>query len=568
MRKIEDLRYILSRTQKIYLIILFVMLIIGMGLEIIGLGAIIPLLTVILDPNKLSNYLIKYNFDFLLNYSKNELILFTLIIICVVYFLKSIYLVTLNYSLNKYTSNLVSFLSTKLFNNILRSEYAYHLKNQASDSIKLLQIEVNHFNAYFSSLLSLIVEIFLCLSILIMLVFIEPIGSTIVFMFITSMGLVLDIVSKNMLEKWSFIRQEYDKKLTSLYINGIQSIRDIKIYCKELFFIKSVTIENQKKASISTKQMTLKQIPRYYLEFVSIIALTILIFYISKSGKDTDELITITSLYVAATFRILPSINKILQSLQSIKFYSNSVDNILIGLKLIPNKAKENSNFHFKASINLNSLSYKYPSSKDYVLKNITLEFKKNTTIGIIGTTGSGKSTLVDLVTGLIKPSKGLIQIDNKFDVFQNSNWKSNLGYITQNVNLFNLTIAENIAFGTDKKNIDELKIHRLLKMVDLYDFVISKDDGIYSILDEKGKNLSGGQIQRLAIARALYHDPQVLILDEATSALDVKTENKILNTISTFHNKKTIIIITHRPSALKYCDSIYEVKDKNLIQI
>jgi ATP-binding cassette, subfamily B, bacterial PglK len=569
MNKFLSFRKHLSKQQKLKLIVLVVLLLFGMGLEVIGLGVLIPLLTVILNPDSLREFAESHeSLAFIFNYKQLELILFSLIGICLVYLFKSIYLIFLNYKLNKYIASLISDLSNKMYSNFLNADYLFHLMNDSSDLIKSLQIDINHFNVYFSSFLNLTVEFFLCIAILTTLIYVEPLASIIVFSFILVMGGALNFFSRYKLSKWAIIRQEFDTNLTTRYIESIQSIREIVLFSKTSFFEDKVREENIKKAIISTKQMTLKQVPRYYLEFISILGLTILIYLMSYYGKNTNELITSTSLFVAATFRILPSINKILQSLQSIRFYQNSLMIVKNRLEIKHLNSKSNDPIIFEKSIKLTNVSYKYPNTSKNVIEKAYLDISKNTTIGIVGTTGSGKSTIVDLISGLIQPNTGKILVDDQYEIYSNNNWKSKIGYISQQINLFEGTLAQNIAFGLNENEINYKKIESLVRQIELFDFVDSKPEGINYLIKEKGKNLSGGQKQRIGIARALYRDPEILILDEATSALDVDTEDRILKTIKSLTIKRTIITITHRPSSLSICDKVYKLIGKKLIEI
>lgn len=556
---------LLSKNQKKKLIVLFFFLIIGMFLEIIGLGILLPIITVILDFEKLSYYIQTYErLNFFKNFDYNEIVGYGLSLIVLVYFIKNVFLMLLNYRINKFQSILSSDLSTKLFSNFLKSDMIFHIKNKSTDLVKNLQIDIGHFTAYFTALFFGITEAFLVLSILISLIIIQPIGTLFIFCFISIMSYIFYKISNIKLTKWAKIRADFDNDLIKKYIESLESIREVILSTNSNYFIKKVKSLNKTKSTIATKQATLKQLPRYYLEFLSICAIIVLISYLTQSGKNTESVIATVGVFTAATFRLLPSTNKILQSLQTIKFYQNSVSLIKDRLNHIDKSFKKE--IKFKSEIIFNQVTFIYPKAKKPVLENFNFQINKHETIGIIGPSGSGKSTIVDLLCGLIKPIKGEILIDNKVLNTNNSFWRQGIGYVNQSPSLFDSSLKQNIALGYNDNEIDLSRIDLAIRESDLNEFTNKHQQRENYLITEKGLNLSGGQRQRIAIARILYKDASLLIFDEATSALDKVSESKIFETIKKLKGKKTIIIISHKEDNLKICDKIYQLKGGKLI--
>lgn len=333
----------------------------------------------------------------------------------------------------------------------------------------------------------------------------------------------------------------------------------------------------KKRSVIYTKIQTLMDLPKVILELVAIIVFVVMIYLILKANQNIQYFIPIIGLYVGASFKLLPALNRIIVSTQRIKRSSASLITIKNQLKdydrnkKIINKILTQNTvtpMKFEKNIVLSNIFFKYPDKKNFVLKNINLNIKKGETIGIIGKSGEGKSTLVNIICGFIVPTEGKIFVDG-IDIQTNlREWRSILGYIPQTTYLFNDTIYNNICFYSDNSETDEKKFREIVEISQLKSFLEEIPLNKETIVGERGVLLSGGQAQRVALARNIYKNPQVMILDKSTSSLDFENEKKILETIKSFTGKKTIIIISHKQSALSFCDKIYEVQDQKCIQI
>jgi ABC-type multidrug transport system fused ATPase/permease subunit len=375
--------------------------------------------------------------------------------------------------------------------------------------------------------------------------------------------------TKRKLKAWGSLREDLDRQVTKIALEGLGGIKDLLILGKTTLFIEEFSKKNYLKARLNANQATVSQMPRFYLELISIVGLVSFIMALLLQGKETTSLITILGVFVAATFRMIPSLNRIIAAIQTMKFFLPSVDIIYKEINSYTQaKTFENSleNFKFQSEIELCKVNFSF-SDKSVVLKNINLKINRGQTIGIIGESGSGKSTLVDILIGLHKPTSGEIFIDGNKDFQLKQSWRNKIGYVSQSIYLTDDTIKNNIALGVSEDKIDIVRINQLIKDVQLDKFIKTLELGFDTKVGERGVQLSGGQRQRIGIARALYNQPEILVLDEATSALDSETEKEVMESINNLKGKKTIIMIAHRISTLIKADIIYEVKNNQIQQ-
>jgi ABC-type multidrug transport system fused ATPase/permease subunit len=347
---------------------------------------------------------------------------------------------------------------------------------------------------------------------------------------------------------------------------ALSSVKYIKVRGVEKEFVNSFCVPSKKISSYNTMNQMMTLIPRYILE---VIVFGGMILIVMVSSTNNPEVIPIMSLYAMAGYRLMPAIQSIYTGIVSIRYnisaFNMMTSNLSEADATIDLKPKP-LRLIFNNKIEMEDIEYMYLNAKTTTINKINLTVKHNTTVGIIGTTGSGKTTLVDILLGLLSPNSGHIKIDGiKLNNNNISAWQDSIGYVPQSINLIDGTIRNNVAFGVPNNSIDDNQVIRALKIANMYDFVSSLDDGCDTLIGEKGVRLSGGQQQRIGIAMALYNNPSVLILDEATSSLDSITENTIMDTIHNLSHKKTIVMIAHRLSTVKECDIIY-MMDKGKI--
>ena len=567
MNNYKKLKKIIPTSEHKKLALLVLLLFVGMFFEVLGIGILLPILTAVLDPEiLLKNQLSSSVLDIFQITDKELIVKIALGTLLVVYFVKSAFLIFLSHFQNKFISNLSAFLSNKLFSNYLNQGYKFHVDRNSSELIKNFQVEITYFSNFLVSTISLFTEVALAFSVIITLLFIEPFGTLVVMLFFGVSSFLFYQFTKKRTTRWGKVREQIDGKISKTVLETLTGIKEVILLGKQSFFKQQLEKSNTTKALIASKALTLRQIPRYYLELLSVFSLIFFIFIMLVQNKNVDNVIVTLGVFVAATFRILPSINRILGSLQNIKFYKSSIDLLYNEFDVPLNERivsrPTNSPREPIKSISVNNVSFSYEGTSELILDEVTFELEAGSTTGIIGVSGSGKSTLINIIVGLFQPTNGEILIDNEVDILKDlMSWQEAIGYVSQDVFLSDESILLNIAFGMNIDEIDHEQINKVLKQAQLTDLIESLPEGYNTKVGERGVQLSGGQRQRIGIARALYRKPDILVLDEATSALDIKTEQDIMTSIDDLKGQLTIIIVTHRLITLKNCDDIYSVK-------
>ena len=541
---LKKINFLITKRQRKGLVILTLLLFIGMFLEIFGLGILIPTISIILDPEITDKTpLILPIRNFFSEFSDLSFVFIFLGALVLVYLIKSVFIVFLTHKQNRFLSNIIAYISNNLFTNYMNQSYSFHLNRNASELFKNIQIEIAGLSVFLQSLITLFIEGGFTISVLATLIYIEPIGALSIGLFYGLLSISFFQFTKNNLKTWGKKRQDLDSETTKIALEGLGGIKDLLILGKTSFFTEMFSIRNYMKARVNSNHITISQLPRFYLELLSIIGLVSFIVLLLFQGKDTTSLISILGVFVAATFRMIPSLNRIIGGVQSMKYYRPSLDIIYKELKIDtgPGQAAlEKIQFNFQNEIKLENIRFSFNEDR-VILKDINLKIKKGQTIGIIGESGSGKSTLIDLIIGLHKPTSGQILIDGVSGFQIDQQWRKKIGYVSQSIYLIDDTIKNNIALGVQENEIIDLRINELLKQVQLEEFISNLKFGVNTKVGERGVQLSGGQRQRIGIARALYHDPDVIILDEATSALDNETERDLMESFNNLIGVKTI---------------------------
>ncbi len=564
------LSFFLDSSHKKTLYRLLFLLVIGMFLEAISFSIIIPVLSIIIDPQfKLILSEFELIDKLIENKSQVYLVSMALFSLIIIFFSKALFLIYLTFFQNNFVAKVSAHVSNNLMGKYLKANFNFHQENNSSLLHRNLHTEVTLFTNLLRSYLNILVEIILLISILLTLIFIDPIGAfSIGFIFAVFSYLFLSITKKK-LSKLGSERQDLDGKLSNLTLESMRGIKEIKISGIKDYFLKKFSERTNYRANINASFISLNLIPRFYLELVSIISLSGFIFFYLLRGGDTESLITVVGVFIAAIFRLLPSINKIISGLQTIKYNMYSLDLLTKEFKSTPTEKiiEGQSEISFKNKLEIKNLSFSY-QNQGLILDSVNVSIKRGETIGIVGPSGSGKTTLLNLILGLYSTKLKSIYIDGQ-PIKSTEKWRNIIGYVPQSIFLLDDSIRNNISFGRNTKNDDQIKIINALKIAELDSFVNRLPEGLETNVGEQGGKISGGQKQRIGLARALYDNPEVLIFDEATSALDNQTEAKIIKSILKLKGTKTIIMVAHRLTSLEGCDRIFNVKNKkvNLIE-
>ncbi|MDC0968020.1 ABC transporter ATP-binding protein/permease [Alphaproteobacteria bacterium] len=545
---------------------------IGAIAEMFSIALLVFFLTLMSDEVKLYKLMNKIDFFNIKNsFSKNDLMIILISIFVLIQTIKSILVILMYYFQADFIYNLRTKISSLLLKKYLYLSLSNYNDTNSSKFIRNIIIESQLACTGFVLPVILIFTEMLVFTLIISLIFISNkyIALVILISILLFFLLYMSLLKKK-LGEWGNFRQEYENNRIKFAKESIGLYKIINLNNLQNVFYGLFVNINKKLAKIEKIQLVISPIPRLIIEFSAVILLAILILIYSYSSSDITQILPTLGLLIASGLRLLPSFNRILTSYQKIG-YNKSVVNLLnqelSDIKSIDKKTIQNKNI-FKKNISFKNLEYSLKESGKKLLQINNLKIKKNEKIGIYGRSGSGKSTFIDLIMGFRGPDKGNIILDDLYDLmnikYLNS-WKTKIGYVPQKMTLLDDTIINNITLNFDnKKNNNFRKINEIIEISCLKSFIKSSTNGLETIIGENGSKISGGEIQRICIARALYNNPEFLILDEATSALDKDTENFILKNL--FELKTTIIFISHKLSSLKNCDKVFKIENKKLV--
>jgi len=564
----KKIKIILSKKQMGSFYFFVLLSFISMILETLGIGLIIPFMQALVTDGinqHLANFL---NFFSIYPTSKYNLIFILIALLAFVYTFKASFLTYFSYIHVKLLSDLRISLSNRLYYIYLNKPYSFHLNNNSSKLIRNIN-EIDLVAYVIKSLILLINETVVFLGISAFVIFYEPKGSLIVILFLGTFGYLFFKKIQIKVKKWGKIRRIHAGLSLKYLQEGFGSIKDIKILQRSNEFVKGFTENNKALNVCEVKQDFTGSLPKLWLEWLVIIGFILLIFLMIFQGKELLYIVPLLGLFAAAAFRIMPSLARIMNAVQGILYNRPAVDSIYkeFNQKSFQNNINKISSkkIFLTKEIDLKNINFKYSDSGPFILKNINLNIKNGTTIGLIGESGIGKTTLINIILGLMRPTSGSVCIDG-VDIFENiKNWQSQIGYVPQNIYLSDDSIKKNIAFALPDEKIDNIAVNKAVTNAKLDSLVNNLSNGLDTKIGEFGDRISGGQKQRIAIARALYAEPKVFILDECTNSLDLKTEKQIIDEVNSLKGKKTIIMIAHRLSTLENCDSIYKVDKEGL---
>lgn len=558
---------------KIYLVLVFIVSI----LEVTGISLILPIISAI--NNDLINtnlYFLKSLSEYFKTETQLELVTLLLCIFLLFIIFKNIIISYFIYYESSVSQNILVETSEKLFSNYLSSPFQFHLNTNSSKLVRNTHTETEIFGSAVQSIILLISETVVTLFIICFLLIYQPFGTLIIISIFAVSSFLFIFFTKSKLNEYAKTRIKYAGKSLKTIMEGLLCIKDIKILNKETHFISNLILRLSKKKIAVIWYTFFSNIPKLFLELIIITSVCILMLFLIVKDYSSNEIFEVIGIFVASAFRLLPSINKMQLAYHRVLWGGPSVSIIYDQItNLNKNKIRKlnfetkdiKNNYNFKNEIKIKNISFYYKKNSRFNIKDINFDIKKGESVGIIGPSGSGKSTILNIILGLLKPQSGEIYFDN-LNIKNIKGWNKNIGYVPQNVYLTDDTIFNNIAFGVGKDKFKKKKVEEALKKAQLKEFVSTLTSKENTIVGEKGVRLSGGQVQRIGIARALYEDPSILVLDEASSALDYKTETSLMSAVNLLKGKTTMIIVTHRLSTVEKCDKIIEIKNGKIYKI
>lgn len=571
---LNKIKYILDREQKIKLVIMLIVILVGALFELLGVSAIMPLISVATSPESVNEkWYLKLVSDVFGFYEAKQLIVFLALALVIVYIAKNAY-ISMMYNLQyRFIFNNQRRLAVKMMYSYMHQNYLFHVSRNVAELQRNVTEDVNGFYTVVLNVMQFIAEASVCVVLAVFLMRVDVMTTFVVAGIVFVSAILVGVVFKKTLVKKGKENRTVSISLTKWVLQSFSGIKEIKVMNKEAFFLKNYENTYRRFTVLQRQQSMLTFIPRPVMETVCISSL-LLTMAIKIYAFDTDlvEFIPALSAFAVAAFRMLPSFNRISGYMSAVMFNRPAIDVLyddLVEIEKLDQKVwkavPDGKPFHIQTGISIKNVSFQYPNAEKPVLEKLDLEIENNTSIALIGASGAGKSTLADVILGVLEPKCGGIYVDGK-NIRENMDaWHASIGYIPQAIYLMDDTIRANIAFGVEKDEMDETMLWKALREAQLEEFVRKLPDGLDTMIGDRGVKLSGGQRQRIGIARALYGNPQVLILDEATSALDNDTEKEVMNAIDSLHGTRTLIVIAHRLTTIQKCDKIYEVGNGNV---
>tara|TARA_B100001142_G_scaffold317589_1_gene358722 strand:+ start:243 stop:1997 length:1755 start_codon:yes stop_codon:yes gene_type:complete len=576
---LKDLKQLTNKSDRFNLSILFILLLIATIVEMIGIGSVPIFAMVIVEPDRVLQKLPYFlDLDFINEVDKKTLTLYTAIILFLIFLFKNIYLGFLNFFSGTLIKKIKSNTYNDMFSYYIKSNYEFHISRNSADLIRNITTEVSKSVAYITSFILLAKEILIVITIFIMLVIVDSKISFLIFILLGIFSLIFFFLTRKGTKERGRKIQEYWGKQIKALNHGLGSIKQTKILNKEKFMsdiFKNNTDIIEKNNFFQNFLVTL---PRLFLELMAILVIVIVSITFVYSDRSFENFVPLIALITVSAVRLIPSFNTISQSIATMRYFSPSFQLVSSELKIMRSSISKRYNQYknknekkfisFKDSLEVKNLTYYYPGTNKKIIDEISFKINHKDIIGIVGSSGEGKSTLIDLLSGLLKPSSGNIIIDG-VDINENSsNWQQQIGYVPQDIYLLDDSIKANIAFGVKDSEFSEKNFIQSIKLSQLDNFVSSLPDNEKTLVGDRGIRLSGGQRQRIGIARSLYFQPNILIFDEPTSSLDVENEKKIMNELYSLSNNLTVIIISHRYSVLEKCKKIIKIKDGKITEI
>jgi ABC-type multidrug transport system fused ATPase/permease subunit len=547
------------------MIFILLLMLIGSVLETFSLGLVVPAVGLLIKPNYVQNFPAIDNF--LGHPSEVKFAVIAMTSLVVIYLLKSAFLVWSSWVQTGFSLAITARIGRELFGNYLRQPYPFHLQRNSSVLIRNSQSSTALMGGVFDPMLSIMTDALVTLGLFSLLIKLEPIGSmTTLAVFGLSAWLFRQFTNSR-IKRWGEAQNNYRGMIIQHLQQGLGGVKDVKILGREDYFVSEYSDQLVGNAAVTRRYTVSQMLPRTGLEILTIIGLAVLVSTMVVSGEDLNSVLPVLGLFGAAAFRLVPAVARMVQMVQTIAINRPIVNELFHDLSLRASHSPKRQNHDgFAQEVEVNDLSFKYETAPTNALSNVSLRVKRGEAVGLVGPSGSGKSTLVDVLLGLMAPASGAVLVDGVNVQDRIRWWQDQIGYVPQSIFLTDDTLRRNVAFGLPKSAIDDAAVDAAIRAAQLEEFVKTLPLGLETVVGERGVRLSGGQRQRIGIARALYHNPDVLVLDEATSSLDTETEHGVMQAVQALQGNKTVIIVAHRLSTVEYCDRLYRLESSRIV--
>lgn len=570
---IHKIRVIFTRQQKIKFILLFGILFVGSLLEFMGVSLILPFVQLVMDSEGAGSGLLNRLGALLHTDSQRELLFWVGFFLAAVYVVKNVYMLFMKYTQFRFIFNNRLELSGRLMRSYMKKPYTFHLEKNSSEILRSVTSDVNNLYDLILDGIELVSNLLILGMLAVFLICMDPLITLVVVVLLGLSSLMYFQFMRRRTEEYGRQNQTYNSRMIQAVNQALGGIKEIKILAREEYFVRSYEENGRFYASSLKRSQLFRCIPKYLIETVCVCGVLGTVLYKLYTGAEIRDLVPQLSVFAVAAFRLLPSVNQINHLLSHMLFLKPSIDRIYEDLQEAGfKKGDKPSGDNYAALppadvIRFEHVSFRYPGTDRDILKDVSVELPLKASIGFVGSSGSGKTTFMDILLGLLRPDSGRVCYGEENILDYPESWGRKLGYIPQNIYLADDTIRRNVAFGLPDSRIEDERVWKALKEAQLLEFVKGLEQGLDTCIGESGVRLSGGQRQRIGIARALYQEPEILVLDEATSALDTATEQAVMEAVEHFRGKCTLLMIAHRTSTLEGCDRLYRVENGTLVR-
>ena len=580
---LQKVSYLFDRKQKRQIAGLALLILIGGLLETVGVSMLLPVVQAIMDPEQLmENELVGKVTDALHIETSRQLIILMLGALIALYVVKNAYLLFQTYVQNTFVTRNRNRMISRVMREFLNRPYEEYLGADIPTVFRLTDSDIPNAFQLILVMIQMVTEIVVAGFLCIVLVVVSPVMSLFIFCIFLGMTLMITKVLKPRLNAIGHKNQQIQSRIAKWRIQSIYGLKDVKVLHREEFFVRNYYESGAIGADVARNYAVFNNLPRLLIETIFMASMLLFIMLYMLRGGNITVLIPQLSAFAVAGIRVMPGTNRINTYLSEIAYSQPCLDylyeNLTANMKMDVNGSvtglargggaqTQEVRTHLQDKIVLDHITYAYPNTEKNIFTDAHMEVKKGQSVGIMGPSGAGKSTVVDILLGLLRVQEGTITCDGA-NIFDNYvDWLSKIGYIPQSIYLIDESIRDNIAFGIDGDKIDDRRIWEVLEEAQLKEFVEELPEGLDTTIGDRGVRISGGQRQRLGIARALYHNPEILVFDEATSALDNDTEKAVMDAINNFHGRKTMVIIAHRLNTIAKCDVIYKVDGEKIVE-